>query len=120
MGAFLTPFAVRESEKRQDSDRRTRDNPPGAPLALPSLTTTESSLSRRRVMLVLSRKPGQKVAINGGITITVVRVDRGRIRLAVEAPSHVRVVRAEIVPQGPAPASDPAVGPRKPRVKKSR
>ena len=35
-------------------------------------------------MLVLSRKPGERIAIGGGITITVVVVRGDRLRLGIE------------------------------------
>ena len=47
-------------------------------------------------MLVLSRKLGEKIYISENICITVVDIDRGKIRLGIEAPSHVRVFREEI------------------------
>jgi carbon storage regulator len=46
-------------------------------------------------MLVLTRKSGEKVVI-GGITLTVVAVDGGRVRLAFEAPAQVRIRRGEL------------------------
>lgn len=47
-------------------------------------------------MLVLSRKVGQKILIGDGITVTVVRVNQGTVRLGVEAPDHLPIVREEI------------------------
>ena len=47
-------------------------------------------------MLVLSRKPGEKVIIGDGFTLTVVEVGGGRVRLAFDAPDQVRIVRAEL------------------------
>jgi carbon storage regulator len=47
-------------------------------------------------MLVLSRKPGEKVVIDGGIKVTVVEVKGNRVRLAFEAPDQVRILRAEL------------------------
>ena len=47
-------------------------------------------------MLVLSRKPGEKVVIGNGITLTVVEVRGDRVRLAVDAPDPVRILRAEL------------------------
>ena len=47
-------------------------------------------------MLVLSRKPGEKIHIGTGITITVVEVKGNKIRLGIEAPDDVPVFRAEI------------------------
>jgi carbon storage regulator len=47
-------------------------------------------------MLVLSRKPGEKIIIGSGITLTVVEVRGDRVRLAVDAPPDVRILRSEL------------------------
>ncbi len=47
-------------------------------------------------MLVLSRKPGEKVVIGNGITLTVVQVKGDRVRLAFAAPDQVRILRGEL------------------------
>ena len=47
-------------------------------------------------MLVLSRKPGQKLQIGDNITITVLEVHGHVLRLGIEAPREVRVLRAEL------------------------
>jgi carbon storage regulator len=47
-------------------------------------------------MLVLSRKPGEKVVIGNGITLIVVEVRGVRVRLAFDAPDQVRILRAEL------------------------
>jgi len=47
-------------------------------------------------MLVLSRKPGEKVVIDNGITVTVVDVTGNRVRLAFDAPDQVHILRAEL------------------------
>lgn len=47
-------------------------------------------------MLSLARRPGQKIRIGEDI-ILVVREIRGRqVKIGIEAPSHVRVLREEI------------------------
>ena len=49
-------------------------------------------------MLVLSRKANQKIVIpEAGITITVVEIDRGKIRLGFEAPGELRIFREELL-----------------------
>lgn len=58
-------------------------------------------------MLVLSRKLGEKIVINGNIVITVVKIDRNQIRLGVEAPKDVPVHREEIAPRPPRLAPGP-------------
>lgn len=49
-------------------------------------------------MLVLSRKLGEKIYIGDDICITVVDIDRGKIRLGIEAPRSVPVFRQELLP----------------------
>ena len=49
-------------------------------------------------MLVLSRKLNEKIVIDGGIVITVVKIDRNQVRIGIEAPGHVQVYREEIAP----------------------
>lgn len=51
-------------------------------------------------MLVLSRKIGESIQIAGGIRVTVTEVRGGRVRLSIEAPLDVRVLRKEIVAAG--------------------
>jgi carbon storage regulator len=47
-------------------------------------------------MLVISRKPGEKVVLSNGITLTVVEVRGNRVRLAFDAPDQFRILRAEL------------------------
>ena len=52
-------------------------------------------------MLVLSRKLGEKIFIGDQICITVVVIDRGKIRLGIEAPRDVAIYRQELLPGKP-------------------
>jgi len=47
-------------------------------------------------MLVLTRKIGEQVIIGGDITVTLLAVEPGRVRLGFKAPRRVSVVRAEL------------------------
>ena len=47
-------------------------------------------------MLVLSRKVGERLLIGDDIAITVVRIQGGGVRIGVEAPAHLAVVREEL------------------------
>ena len=47
-------------------------------------------------MLVLTRKVGEKIWIGEDICLTVVQVDRGKVRLGIEAPKDVNIRRAEL------------------------
>ena len=50
-------------------------------------------------MLILGRRPGESILIDGGIRLVVISCDRRGVRLGIEAPSHVGIVRGEIVTQ---------------------
>jgi carbon storage regulator len=54
-------------------------------------------------MLVLSRKVGEKIWIGDKISVTVVRVAQGIVRIGVEAPQDLPIVREEIKDKSPAP-----------------
>jgi carbon storage regulator len=60
-------------------------------------------------MLVLSRKLNEKIVIDGGIVVTVVKIDGHQIRLGIEAPSDIRVFREEIAGTARRAPSDDAV-----------
>jgi carbon storage regulator len=60
-------------------------------------------------MLVLSRKLNEKIVIDGGIVVTVVKIDRNQIRLGIEAPAHVGVFREEIAGSARRGAPDKAM-----------
>lgn len=62
-------------------------------------------------MLVLSRKLGEKIFIGENICITVVDVDRGKIRLGIEAPRDIPVFRQELLPlkETTPPSGSPAL-----------
>ena len=47
-------------------------------------------------MLVLTRKVGEKIVIDGSITVTIVAIDGNKVRLGITAPPEVRVDREEI------------------------
>ncbi len=47
-------------------------------------------------MLVLSRKPGEKIKIGGNVTLSIERIRGNRVTVGIEAPGEVRIVRAEL------------------------
>ena len=47
-------------------------------------------------MLVLSRKVGDKLVIDGNITVEVVRIQGNRISLGIVAPLDVKILRGEL------------------------
>lgn len=63
-------------------------------------------------MLVLTRKLMEKLYIGDEICVTVVRLEGGQVRLGIEAPREVAVVRAELVPERLAATPRMNAGPR--------
>jgi carbon storage regulator len=59
-------------------------------------------------MLVLTRKESERIVIGQSIVITVVRVDGGKVRLGIEAPRTIPILRDEIIAQGVMPYLDAA------------
>ena len=49
-----------------------------------------------QVMLVLTRKKTETIRIGEDIVVTVVQTGRGRVKLGIEAPAHMRVLRGEL------------------------
>ena len=47
-------------------------------------------------MLVLTRKPGEKILIGDNVSLTVVEVKGDSVRIAVDAPREVKIYRGEI------------------------
>jgi carbon storage regulator len=55
------------------------------------------------MMLVLTRKAGERILIGDDIVITVVRTGRDAIRIGVDAPRAVSVIREELQKNSPQP-----------------
>jgi carbon storage regulator len=47
-------------------------------------------------VLVLSRKVGERILIGDKISVTVVKVGHGGVRIGIEAPPELAVVREEL------------------------
>jgi carbon storage regulator len=47
-------------------------------------------------MLVLSRKKGERIQIDGDITLTVLSIQGGRVQLGFAAPAHIAIQREEV------------------------
>ena len=57
-------------------------------------------------MLVLSRKERERVRLGESIVLTIVRVSGDKVRLGIEAPDDMLVLRDELDSFQPAPAND--------------
>ncbi|OHB78422.1 MAG: carbon storage regulator [Planctomycetes bacterium RBG_16_64_10] len=49
-------------------------------------------------MLVLSRRESQRIKLGSSIVVTVVRVSGDKVRLGIDAPSDVLILREELDP----------------------
>ena len=50
-------------------------------------------------MLILSRRAGDSILIDGGIRLVVLACDRKGVRIGIEAPPEISILREEIVTQ---------------------
>lgn len=50
--------------------------------------------------MILSRKLGEKVFVGDNVCITVVDIDRGKIRLGITCPKEIPIYREELLPEG--------------------
>jgi carbon storage regulator len=63
-------------------------------------------------MLVLTRRIGEAIVLPDlGVTVRVLEIDRGRVRLGVEAPPSVVVLRDELVTHRAQAAACPRLTP---------
>jgi carbon storage regulator len=54
------------------------------------------SVGEAKEVLVLSRKTGERILIGDKITVTVVKIGHGGVRIGVDAPPEMAVVREEL------------------------
>ena len=48
-------------------------------------------------MLILQRKVGESIQIGDNILVSISSVEKGRVRLAIEAPSDIPIMRTELL-----------------------
>jgi carbon storage regulator len=59
------------------------------------------SRTKEKAMLVLSRKTGEKIRIGDNVTVTIVRIGPNNVRLGIDAPRDLNIVREELVSNEP-------------------
>lgn len=47
--------------------------------------------------LILTRRPTESIIIDGDIKVTIIRIDRGQVRVAIDAPDEINIVREELL-----------------------
>lgn len=53
--------------------------------------------SGTRTRLMLTRKKGEAIVMDGGIKIVVVEMDRNKVKIAIEAPYETGIMREELL-----------------------
>ena len=48
-------------------------------------------------MLVLTRKPAEMIQIGEDIVVKVIKTAKGSVKIGIQAPANVRVIRAELL-----------------------
>jgi carbon storage regulator len=59
-------------------------------------------------MLVLSRKPGERILIGENVSVTIVRIGPNSVRLGIDAPRDLNIVREELCIDVPLDSLDPS------------
>jgi carbon storage regulator len=60
-------------------------------------------------MLVLTRKKSEAIRIGNDVFIKVIRTGRSTVKIGIDAPASVRVVRGELIITQPNEKADPPV-----------
>jgi carbon storage regulator len=73
-------------------------------------------------MLVLSRKESQRIRLGDSIVITIVKISGDKVRIGIDAPSDILVLRDELEPreQSAACSVEAEPGPTMERAEKLR
>jgi carbon storage regulator len=63
-------------------------------------------------MLILTRRPGESIQIGDDIEISVLEIRGNQVRIGINAPPEVLVLRSELLNKTPADETDPPASPR--------
>ena len=66
-----------------------------------------NSPRKESAVLVLTRKVNESIEIGNDITVTITQIKGGRIRIGIEAPDNIRIMRSELSeePEADTPAT---------------
>ncbi len=60
--------------------------------------------------LILGRRPGESIQIGADILVTLLECQRGYVKIAIEAPVTIPIIRSELEIQDPADANNKMEG----------
>ena len=63
---------------------------------LPPIVVLQPAVTKEKAMLVLSRREGETVLIDEEITVTVLEVHSNFVRIGIDAPVHIKILREEL------------------------
>jgi len=97
-GDSISPPGVAQPTKVQAGQVEVVSTVISAPRLLPISRgfTTQQQHGRNNGMLVLSRTVNERIVIDGGIVITIVKVQGDKVRIGIDAPKNVGVNREEV------------------------
>jgi carbon storage regulator len=58
-------------------------------------------------MLILTRRPGESIQVGEDIEISVLEIRGNQIRIGINAPADVLVLRSELITTNPTAATEP-------------
>jgi carbon storage regulator len=61
-------------------------------------------------MLILTRQVGEDIVIGEAVTVTVLGIKQGQVRLGIQAPKQIKVLRGELLENPKDPSSAPDNG----------
>ncbi len=67
-------------------------------------------------MLILTRRKKEKIMINDDIVVHVLKWDQYQVRIGIEAPDSVRIMREEIIDKEPAVLDKPVISYKKKKI----
>lgn len=65
-------------------------------------------------MLILQRRPGEQILIGTDIIVTICNIDGEKVRIGIDAPRHIPIVRRELAGQDRADMPPPQPAPVEP------
>ena len=57
-------------------------------------------------MLILTRQVGEDIVIGEAVTVSVLGIKQGQVRLGIQAPKQIKVLRGELLDRQKDPSSD--------------